>query len=904
MAIQGSTRFSQIWTSLSVEDKAVLQRAVGVETADDEATLRHLADADAIRARAEELPEPLFQLLLDVCFESGLLFETTDAEFELQLETIFQAGLIVPHAGEIPSTWLAPMEVRVALADPDEIADADLALLLSFYEDDELNALARTHNIELPVPLDSLARAELVAQGMLDTAHLEQLVASLTPAALTLTLWLIQHDGPVPRQTVDTWIEDEEATEASLTSAATTVLLRLGLLQQMTTDDLELLMIASDLRIQLVPLLTSVFDQAAIDSWNALRDSSQPSFRDSFPRGAAGSPLVTARYRLMHCVSNEPDAESYVDRLLQEFFLYDPKKKTAGELASYHLDVDTPDAFARHILRVWAGSLDDSFTRAFIAAFDGDSHAIARWLTERPYDPNEEAFERQLWLETLIQLRGLLLISLGCLSAGSWYSLDDLTELMMAVYRRTMWQYGRYRLFADDFPHDALPVGTEEVQPLHRQALAEVISGIFELLLEPIGAAQRDQSRTLFLINSEAFRVFRETDHGFEGLWEAAESILGEDADLWLPLPGEVGISRAGLPDVRWHQDGSLSLPVHAPIGDLIRLAEWGTARWEGTTFRFEFTEASFADEEDQDDLEELLVWLVVRSRQELPDVFRAMVPLSNSDADQPYAQVLATSHGYIAQIYEALDAWVEAPSLALMEELRSWGDALEEFLLPRLQRFVDENDVESPLLRHTAVLLGEVRSEAALNNLLHVFRRCTDERQEGAIGMALARLGQPALNTLIRFLHEPSLDIDKRVAVAGVLTSIGVLHPDLADRTFQELRRVIRDEEIGDDVATILAAYTADLGHPSGESLIRELRDQGRWFDEALPFDDALWTAAISPSLWGHPVYSAPLAQVFPNAWESEEVLRAAGIDEVMRDSTVEQSAVLGRSGGWRRRN
>lgn len=872
--------------------------------ADAETLIAQLSDEKSIRRRADSLSEEQFHLLFEVCFEAGLLFETTDPDYELLLEEIFAAGLIFPQAIDAPPGWVAPLEVRIALADPNELADADLPLLLYFYDDDELIDLARSHNIPLSDDLDALDRAERVALGILDPSHLEPLIASLTPAALSLLLWLIQHDGPVPNQTVDAWIADEDVREEELTPAATTVLLRLGLVQQIVSDELKLVMIPSDLRIQLVPLLTTVFDQPAAAAWVTLRDAAQPSFRDAFPRGAAGSPLVAARYRLMHCVANGPDEDNRIDRLLEEFFLYDAKKKTAAELASYHLDVDSPDAFARHILRVWAGSLDDSYTRALIAAFDGNSHAIAQWLVERPFAPDEEAFERQLWLETLIQLRGLLMISLGCLSAGAWYSMEYLSDLMVTIYRRTLWQYGRYRLFADDFPHDALPVGTEEVQAIHREELGEVIRGIFELLLEPIGAAQRDASGTLFMVNNEAFRVFRETDHGFEGLWEAAEAIFSEDSDLWLPLPGEVGISLRGLPVIEWKKDGSLVLPVHAPIGDFIRLAEWGTPRWEGDVFRFEFDETSFSAEEDVDDLDELLVWLVVRSEQTLPDSFRALVPLSNTDADQSYEQVVRLSHGYVAEIYSALDAWVEAPSLALMEELRSWGDSLESFLLEQLSTFVEEEDFEAPLLRHVAVLLGELASEHALPMLLTAFRRCDDERQEGGIGMAIARIGSAAVPALTRFLYDPALDMEKRLAVAGVLTSIGALHPQCSDAVFQELRRLVRDEEVGDDVATILCAYVADLGHPGGDSLIRELRDQGRWFEEALPFDDALWTAAVSPSLWGHPIYAGPLAQVFPNAWESEEVLRAAGIDEVIRDSSVAQATVLGRTGGWRRRH
>lgn len=904
MPIQGSTRFASVWAGLSDQDKTVLRHAVALEHANDDEVIAQLSDVREIDARIEALAEDHFQLLCDVCSEAGLLFETTDPDYELMLEEIFGRGLLVPQNGDVPSSWLAPLEVRLALLDPEEFSDGDLAVLLALHDPEELEDLAQSHQIILPTPSDHLALAESIAHGILDTGHLEQLIASLDEESLTLLLWLIQHDGPIAESSMLDWIEDENLHEGKVSYSAYSVLTHLGLLQKLESGDVSLTLIPSDLRLQLIPLLTASFDQPAANAWAALRDSGQPSFRDAFPRGPAGSPLVTARYRLLRAISEAPDPYDPIDRLIQEFYLFDPQKQSVGELASFHLDVESPDALARHILRVWASSGEDVFTRALLAAFEGDTHTILRWLTEQDWKPGDEAFERQLWLETLIHLRGLLLICLGCLSAGAWYSMEHLTDLMLAVYRRTMWQYGRYRLFAEDFPHNALPVGTEEIQEHHRDNLADVLQDLFEFVFEPIGAAQRDRSGTLFLINSEAFRVFREVDHGFEGLWEATEAILGEDADLWLPIPGEVGSALRGMPMILWHEDGSLSLPVDAPISDLARLAEWGIVRWEGTYFRFEFEEDDFATEEDHAQLEELLVWLVVRSGTPLPDAFRAIVPLSNTVADQDLDAVFAAGRSYVSELYAALDAWVETPSLALMEELRSWGEACRVLLLEKIEEATQENNVESPVLRHNAILLSELGCEGAVPAMLKLFLLCKDERQEGAIGMALAKLGEPAIHGLLRPFFNPTIELEKRLAIAGVLSSAGILHPHLADQIFQELRKLIRDDEIGDDVATVFCAHIAEMGHPGAETLMRELREQGRWFEDVLPFDDALWTAAISPSIWGHPVYAGPLAQIFPNAWESEEVLRAAGVDELMREATVQQENVLGRLGGWRRRH
>lgn len=906
MATKVSTLYSELWKELSHEDRSALTRAVGIQDSDPAAIVSQLSDRDAILRRTADLSDEHEQLLYEVCFESGLYIETFDPEFEAELRFLFDAGLILPTIQEGVPSWVAPLEVRTALAEPDDLVDADLALTLYFSDDESLDSLVRSHQLTIAPDSSRLERIEAIAHGLLDPEHLEQLLESLTASAHKLLSWLIQHDGPVTQSDAMDWVIAHSDHDISMSTAVLEVLHRLGLIQSQYTEGLRLWTIASDMRSALLPILTAGFNQPAANAWTQLREGGQPSFRDTFPRGAAGSPLLHARYRLVRCISQGIEEHSQLDALLREFFIYDAHQQTAGALASYQLDVQTPDAFARHMLRVWTGSLDDVFTRALIAAFEGDAHVIARWIGQNPAGPDDEGgngFARQLWLEMLVQFRGIVIASLGCLSAGVWYQLDHLANYLVAAYRRTVWQYGRYRLFSPEFPYAALPVGTEDIQPAHLHALRHALDLLMEHFFEVIGAAQRDPSGELFIVNTEAFRVFRESDLHFDGLWEAAEAMLDEDIDLWLPLPGEQGPQPIASPSLKWHADGSLSIPADAPLSDLVRIAEWGTPHWEGPNFRFTFESASFLEDTDPEDLEEFLVWLVVRAESSLPDVFRSLVPLSYAEADESYESVLVVAEGYVTPLLHALEAWGESPSLAIMEELRSWGRVLEGMLLRNLKENVEAQVYDSSLLRHVGILLGELRSTDAVPLLLHVFLHCTDDRQEGALGMTLARIGAPALNPLRKTLYDQNADTDKRLATAGVLTSIGVLHPHLKDVIFQHFRLIIRDEDTRDDVATILAVYAADLGHMETDTVIRGLQHEGRWVDEVMPFEDALWTAAISPCNWGHPTYAGPLAQVFPNVWESEEVLRAAGIDEVMRGSSVEQATVLGRPGGWRRR-
>jgi len=906
MVTKVSTRISELWKELSPEDRRVLAQAMGVSDRDETLVLSRFSDPDAIIARVRQLPEEQSALVYEVCFESGLYIETLDPEFEVQLQDLFDAGLVVPvERDEEATTWVAPLEVRTALASIEDLSDADLALQLYFYDDDALQGLANSHHLELARDIPRDERVEATAQGLLDPEHLEPLLASLAPAAVRLLLWIIQHDGPVAQNHILTWVLERSETDSSISPATLSVLERLGLIQPHRSDGLAFWVIASDLRAALLPLLTAGFNEPAAAAWTALRDSGQPSFRDSFPRGAAGSPLRYARFRLMRSVHEGMNPNAKFDQLLREFFVFDDQHQSAGALSSYQLDVQTPDAFARHLLRVWTGSLDDRFTRALIGAFEGDVQAISQWFIQNPPEANEEheSFERQLWLELLVQLRGLLLMTLGCLSPGVWYSMDHLTEYFTAIYRRTVWQYGRYRLFNPDFPHHALPVGTEELQLSHSQATRHALDLLFSDLLELIGAAERDASGQLFIVNTEAFRVFRESDQHFDGLWEAAEVILNDDIDLWLPLPNELGPTPIAGPILKWNEDGSLSIDANAPLSDLIRLAEWGRPHWEGGVFRFTFQAQSFLEDAEPSDIEELLLWLVVRAECSLPDIFRSIVPLSYSEADAPYELVRARAGGYVASLLHALEAWGESPSLAIMEELRSWGVALSDTLVSYVNDVVDQKRYDDTLLRHAAILLGELRNDEASIALIKAFTHCTDDRQEGALGMTLARIGPPVFNALQHMLHDHMLDTEKRLSTAGVLTSMGVLFPHLKHTIFQHFRLLIRDEETRDDVATILAIYAADLGHLETDNVIRALHNEGRWVDDVMPFEDALWTSAISPCNWGHPIYAGPLAQIFPNVWESEEVVRAAGIDEVMRGTSVDQATVLGRTGSWRRR-
>lgn len=921
MASIGSTRIAPFWALLTSEERARITHGFDAGTTEDE-ILAALSNIHDIRERIDHLTDTQRDMLERVVFEPELLFSPFDSlepKAPVLLDELLLLGLAFPvHYESAVLGWIAPLEVRFALVEEDDLTEADLALVFAHYDADELESLARLHGVTLTADAPSYVHGEQVALALLNPMHAEELVHSLTPTSRSLIMWLFQREGAVATHIVEDWLNSDRDTDEEASGAALHVLLRLGLIQSMTFHDVSLTTITSDLRGVLSPILSAFFDQACTHAWTELRDQYQQGFRDNFPRGRASAPLQYARYRVLRAVGAPPDPLNPTDRLLSEFFLFDTEKRTVGELASYFLDVNTNEAFARHILRIWCRSLSDLYTRQLIRAFGGESETIAQWLlqqrqvdiesagAELPEESEDDlpfSGEQQLWPETLMQFKGIILIALGALQDTAWYSMEKLNQLIIAIYRRTIWQYGRFHLFPDDFPWDALPVETEELNETHTEALRETLDVLFLALLEPIGAAQRDASGKYFIINNEAFRTFRDNDPGFDGLWEAADAFMGEDADLWLPLPIEVGIGPTGSHRIQWYSDGSASLSADAAIVDLVRLAEWGDVIWEGTEFRFKFSPKSFEGEFENDELEEFLVWLAARTRAPLPEVFRVMVPVTNSAADQDLEHIDRAARAYVVRSYNALEVWADAPSLSLMEELRSWGESIEHFLVAELQTYINDANYDDARLRHIAILLSEIGITSVHAALHHVFLHCVYESQEGAVGSSLARMGEPAYPAMVRTFNDATRSVEKRLAAAGTLASMAILHPHLADRVFQELRRAARDEEIGDDIATILCAHCAEIGHRESESLIREVRDQGRWVEDTLPHEDALWIASIAPAVWGHPIYAAPLAQLFPNRWESEEFLRISGINDVIAETEIDTEHVLGKPGNWRRK-
>jgi hypothetical protein len=166
----------------------------------------------------------------------------------------------------------------------------------------------------------------------------------------------------------------------------------------------------------------------------------------------------------------------------------------------------------------------------------------------------------------------------------------------------------------------------------------------------------------------------------------------------------------------------------------------------------------------------------------------------------------------------------------------------------------------------------------------------------EGICAMALARIGGAAADPLVSTLENPTADPDLRMVCAGALSAMAVLHPTLNPSIASRFETVIQSLE-EPDLATIVAISLAETGSPHTEPLLYALRDQGLWVEEMMPFDEILWISSLSPAVWGHPFFAAPIAHLYPTESESARMRAAAGVDELLAASGVNEESLLGRT-------
>ncbi|MFT5993373.1 MAG: hypothetical protein ACI82G_002376, partial [Bradymonadia bacterium] len=635
-----------------------------------------------------------------------------------------------------------------------------------------------------------------------------------------------------------------------------------------------------------------------------MREDLVPAFSDQRPTSFGGSIGTWARYRVLRSQVTGPDPADPLDRVLTVFKVIDPNDGV-GEMASFHLDLMTDDAIARHFLRGWLNSLDDVFTHMVLEPFGGDASVIADWILQQPIivDPlNEDLDEpiavtfsdRDAWMTLLFQVRGHLLMALSLLPDGQWVRISHLSRWFCAMYRRVVWTYGAVESYGDDFPRHALPIAGVDVNEHVTAAVQEALTRLFSELLVPIGAVRFDSSGSLFAINGEALRVFRDSDDGFDLLSIETEDYAGDDVDRWRTLPTDMGTWASGVAMPEWLKDNALLVPSNTHMHDLVAISTWAQPVQSGGGIVFTFNEETVGRGLDaEQDPARFLLWLRARTGEPAPGLVRTLFPVSSCAADDDDAW-RGAAEDEVAALLERLESWHEHPPVALVEAIRSWGTAGVPVLIASLEHWVDNECWLLPAMRHVSTLLGEIGDPRAATLVLRIVREAPQDVVEGAAIMAAARLGAPALDGLLGLYDVGTLDLEKRMLAALGLSTMAVLHPVTATAVAQGLAAKLTSFE-EPELATRVGLYLAETGHPLADSVLYQLKDQGQWVEEMVPFDEALWVQGLSPAVWGPPYFAAPLAHLFPSESETARMRDAAGVEALVAESGISEENLLG---------
>lgn len=831
-----------------------------------------------IRRRAEALDDDTRALLDDVLQAPGGWADVIGENPRLDDALV---GLLFALEIEGRAWWVAPFEVRLALLDSSLGETADLAVLLATRDDDELSRLAALHGVEARDDDDGIDVAIALSDALLDTERLHDLFETLPSTARALLFWMTSEGRSASTSELAAHASHLAERSGETSTTAERVLQRLGLVLAMPTDDARVV-VPRDLAFALGEVLDGFLADVVFERYEQLRTDGMPAFRDVFPRGAGGDPLLAMRARLLLALRHGHDPAHAIDRLMVGLRIMRADAESAGELASYHLDVSGPESVARRAMRAWMSSIDDGWTRTLVDAFGGDNARLAEPLFTP--DTEEAASDRDQWMLFLYHLRGQLVFLLGTLSPGHWYSIDALGGWLCAVYRRSAWDLlGRSR-FRSDIPRDALPVPSMSVTDALIGAATDALTTLSVELFEPLGLIRLDPSGHRFMANPEALRVFRDDDVGFGDLWALCEDWLGDDVDLWMPMPSDPGARVCGVARLVWLEDGRLVADATAHLDDLLRIAEWAHVVHDGTGLVFTFDTASVADGEDRfgGDPDEFLLWLHVRSGG-VPGRVRALFPLSRAAIDGGDVAIAAAAGDAVQTAIDAIERWGAQPPLPLLEEVRSWGAVAVPPLLAIVDHAATRRAFDAPLLVHACVLLGEIGVDVALPPLLRTIAWADDEGPAASAAMAVARIGgADAVEGLVALLNNESATWDQRLHASRTLSSLAALHPRWCDLVHSHLSTVYDTHDLPADVATLLAVDIAETGHPEAEALLFRVRERGLWDENVHPFDEAIWTASLSPAIWGHPWFGAALAMLYPHPDDAPGSARVGDVDLV----------------------
>jgi hypothetical protein len=851
----------------------VLSRWMREAGADDRRALAaSLASPESVLSRVAALGEEDQHALRDLL--CGL--EIDDASAQALLE----ARLAWPWdaSSEQPAPMGVPVEIRAALVGWDPWC-ASLAACLVQQEDTVQQELAALHRIPLEGPAGPLDRAVTLAAGLLAEERLSGWLESLQASARNLLYWLLEQGEPLPAGQVRAQAAEMGRRYQDAGQATPAMLMRIGWLHLhedpdpsgLLVDDPDgegWMFVPSDVRTALAPLLDAQLADRVFEAWSALRSSGLAAFSDRMPRGMGGDPLVQARWALMRHLRGERVASS-TRQALESVGVLTGAPGAMGAHSGVLLDSGGPEAFARRALWCWMHTPDEPFTRALLDSVGARGDRLLAALSEAlQEDPDESPETDPAWVnrwEELLQiLKGHLLLALSVLPPGYWHRLDRLVAWFCALYRRTVWQFGRYWMREPRLDPAVLPMESVDVGPGMVEPVTSMLRGLIAGLLEPLGAVCLSEDGSSLLTNPEALRVLSDGELAGIPPLDHADSYLGEDMDLWLPAPVDPGIRIRGLATMRWLDARTLHVEHAVHMQDLLRLCGWFSPLpvAEGWEFHWDPCSGVLSGEEGPPPAS-LAQWLTART-ESVPAAFRPLLP-----------ERAWRSRAWEELVEDVLLRWEQGTlqvTDALAVELRSWGPLARPALLAPLEARVESRRFSDPFLRLLCLLMGEWNATEATPALLRTLARARDPDTESCAIVALARLGAPGMEGLVGLLQNEAAAMEQRFHAVTALSSIAVLHPSLHGRATDALLQVLEDPELDPDFATMLAISVAESGHPEGEAVLHRTRERMLWLDEMVPFEEAVWIAGHSPCTWGPAHWAHPLASVWGpqgDAWD-----------------------------------
>jgi hypothetical protein len=850
MPADSALRIADAVQRTSEPRRRALRAHLGSGDLSDEDLAALLADADRIERTIAALPDDVAD---DLAFLADAAHPHDPGPHGADpIEALCAQGLLFEIGTGEERVFTVPFEVLATLPDTRLADRAPLVAWLAWLEDDELRTLARTHT-DLPSTRDHADLARQVAKARLEGARIDALLEPLGSAAIGVLRRLVERP-PAQRR---------RAEVRGPNGAPERTLVRLGLVFEHPADP-DLLVVPPDLEIRIDAALDARMGVELRSAWTALRDRCQPAQPDLWPRGAGGNALVAFRYRLLRALQSAPDPAHPVDRLLALLGILDAETNDLGALASVHLDAAGSEAMARVAIRTWLNSIDDELTRPVAAAWGADPAAVADWLLapERVPDERDPRDDGWRWTQFLFAIRAELIFVISLLPPVQWIPLDALATFHVRIVDRIAFRQGLAEHFSGDFPRAALPVHPLDCDPDRvLDATTDALRRVLAELLEPIGAVAIAPAGDRFAVNPSALRVFANDDSFLDEIWGDIEPVVEADLDYWYPLPTDPGVRVAGLAAPVWRDGETIEIAADAHLWDLVRLAQFATVSLDVDAFRFRFEPRSVGvSRAFGADAEEFASWLVVRTGQALPRTLRGMLGLRGpraADSARDAAYSWARDH-----LLALLDR-DEAPALGVVEELRGWGEIAANLLVAELDAASGAREWDRPGLPFVCHLLGELGEARALPSLLRCVAFTDSVPLESAAAMAAARIGPAAIEGLTALVANDGAEFDKRVAAASALSTIAILYPERCGAVAGTLTHVLEIGDLEPDVATLIALYLADTGHPSAERALERLQERGAWAPEISDFEDAVDIARTSPGVFGHPVWALGSAQI-----------------------------------------